>query len=826
MKSFSLQPGDYVSPGMLVILPDECFPNIIIGDKKYSTWRYSRKEIPHNRYVDKRFPGVGFNNRDEVHILYNTALKFKEKKALEIGCWLGWSACHLALGGVELDVIDPLLENQDFYQSVSSCLEAANVLEKVNLIPGYSPQKIEELAEKLKYKWSLIFIDGNHEAPGPLHDAIACERLAAEDALILFHDLASPDVSQGLDYFKQKGWNTMVYQTAQIMGVAWRGDVEPVTHQPDPKIQWPALPEYLKDYLVSGLSRDELKNQTVEIKQEFDQPLLVPFKLNLINLICFPDWEQSEEKLFSDLEKVIRAILNYPDRSEICLLIGIDKIDEEEADNILSAVVMKMFMEEEIDVEKEPEVYLIGDLSSRQWSALLPLIQFRIEIENENVRMVEKTINLPSTTLDLLKSINFNNSIPSLSKYNNQILQLVNSNPGQLSRYEYSYITDVVVNRKSCNLLIFGVGKDSKFWMEVNQNGETIFVEDHPDWLNQVKANCPNIQAYLVDYGTTRKKWLDLLVQYSQGIDSLLMSLPEKITLTKWDVIFVDAPGGYSDEVSGRMKSIFLAAKLAFSSGNTDVFVHDCDRLVETIYSGYFLHDENLITQVDKLKHYRIINQDQKQFKRQNINHLFPTEKSSKTEISNGSLLLSQNHLLKAVLAFEESLKENPENVTALLELGKLSIKLEDLRAAKQLFAKTVSLERRNIRAMELLAKVLIDLKEYQEATNILEHLVKILPQNLSALSLLENCYRQIGKEEEATSVTNYYRDLKVGKNVATLPTNLSENYIAKTKPKRILVINNLYPPQELGGYGRRICDFANVLSKRGNTVHASEANA
>ena len=123
MKSFSLQPRDYVSPGMLVILPDECFPNIIIGDKRYSTWRYSRKEIPHNRYVDKRFPGVGFNNRDEVHILYNTALKFKGKKALEIGCWLGWSACHLALGGVELDVIDPLLENRDFYEIERICLE-------------------------------------------------------------------------------------------------------------------------------------------------------------------------------------------------------------------------------------------------------------------------------------------------------------------------------------------------------------------------------------------------------------------------------------------------------------------------------------------------------------------------------------------------------------------------------------------------------------------------------------------------------------------------------------------------------------------------------
>ena len=34
-----------------------------------------------------------------------------------------------------------------------------------------------------------------------------------------------------------------------------------------------------------------------------------------------------------------------------------------------------------------------------------------------------------------------------------------------------------------------------------------------------------------------------------------------------------------------------------------------------------------------------------------------------------------------------------------------------------------------------------------------------------------------------------------------------------------ILVITNLYPPQELGGYGRSIADFVWGLQKRGNTL-------
>lgn len=259
-----LPSGDYISPGLSVIQPDQHFPNMIIGDTRTCVWPYLRREISHNWYVDRRQPTVGFLSRDEAHILYNTAIKFKGKKALEIGCWLGWSACHLALAGIELDVVDPLLERPDFYESVSNSLQSADVIDLVNLIPGFSPQKVEEVAAQHQRKWSLIFIDGNHDAPGPLEDAIACEQLAEEDAIVLFHDLASPDVAQGLDYFKHKGWNTMVYQTMQIMGVAWRGNVEPVQHQPDPCIHL-HLPEHLKDYSISFLSESLDRSEFQEL---------------------------------------------------------------------------------------------------------------------------------------------------------------------------------------------------------------------------------------------------------------------------------------------------------------------------------------------------------------------------------------------------------------------------------------------------------------------------------------------------------------------------------------------------------------------------------
>ncbi|NJK69734.1 MAG: macrocin O-methyltransferase [Microcoleus sp. SU_5_3] len=267
-----LPAGDYISPGLKIILPDAYFPNMIVGDTQTCPWPYLRREIQHNWYVDRRASSVGFLSRDEAHILYNTALQFRGKKALEIGCWLGWSACHLALAGVALDVVDPLLERDEIRQSVidsiQGALKASGVQTTVELIPGYSPQRVEAFASQFNRKWSLIFIDGEHEGDGPLNDAIACEKLAEKDAIILFHDLAAPAVAKGLDYLKQRGWNTIIYQTMQIMGAAWRGNVEPVQHQPDPNISW-QLPAHLQGYDVSGMpSIKELPKQELPTLQQ------------------------------------------------------------------------------------------------------------------------------------------------------------------------------------------------------------------------------------------------------------------------------------------------------------------------------------------------------------------------------------------------------------------------------------------------------------------------------------------------------------------------------------------------------------------------------
>ena len=231
-----------------MIIPDQCFPDMVRGNPQSNNWKYLRRGLPHGWLVDRRAPTIGFLNRDEAHILYNQAMRFRGKKVLEIGCWMGWSACHLAMAGVDLDIIDPALGDKTIQNSVRSSLQLSRFAGHVHFVVGSSPAAVHELARARPSGWSFIFVDGDHEGDAPLNDVIACEPYATPDSAMMFHDLASPYVARAVSYLKSKGWKIRVYHTAQMMALAWRGDVCPVAHYPDPRVEW-SIPEHVMPLL-------------------------------------------------------------------------------------------------------------------------------------------------------------------------------------------------------------------------------------------------------------------------------------------------------------------------------------------------------------------------------------------------------------------------------------------------------------------------------------------------------------------------------------------------------------------------------------------------
>lgn len=458
----SLPTGDYVAPGFKIIQPDRCFPNMIIGDTSGCPWPYLRREIPHNWYADKRYPLIGFVSRDEAHILYNTALKFKGKKALEIGCWMGWSACHLALGGVELDIIDPILEKPEIYESVRNSLQAAGVLDSVRLIPGYSPEKVEELAAE-GCKRSLIFIDGNHDAPGPLNDAIICETLALEDALILFHDLASPDVAQGLDYLKQKGWNTMVYQTMQIMGVAWRGNVEPVIHQPDPNIEWD-LPEHLQSYAVSGTIAPERVSDRLTPQQK--SAFLDPAQQPLVSVII-PCYNQAQFLPSSVASVVAQTYENW----EIII------VNDGSPDNT-SAVARNL-----IAIYPDKSIRLIEKANGGQASARNVGIAAAI---GEYIMPLDADDKLSSNALEYLIKISLNSAVPCVAFGSYKMFGLEHHTVNSYDLYSPESI-------KNFNMLHPSSLYHKSVWNLVQGYKEDRAIQGYEDWEFWVNCHRQNI---------------------------------------------------------------------------------------------------------------------------------------------------------------------------------------------------------------------------------------------------------------------------------------------------------------------------------------------
>lgn len=170
----------------------------------------------------------------------------------------------------------------------------------------------------------------------------------------------------------------------------------------------------------------------------------------------------------------------------------------------------------------------------------------------------------------------------------------------QLRVLELNVIIKVLEKNGPCNFLVFGLGNDTPLWMKINKKGKTVFLEDLKEWFDNVKKNNPKVEAYLVKYTTKRENWKKLL----KDPKKLVLKLPKRLNNIEWDVILVDAPKGWKDSQPGRMQSIYTASKLIKKGGH--VFVHDCGREVEAVYSDKFLLKKNFVKEIKGLRHYHM----------------------------------------------------------------------------------------------------------------------------------------------------------------------------------------------------------------------------
>lgn len=164
----------------------------------------------------------------------------------------------------------------------------------------------------------------------------------------------------------------------------------------------------------------------------------------------------------------------------------------------------------------------------------------------------------------------------------------------------------------------------------------------------------------------------------------------------------------------------------------------------------------------------------------QNPASLIKVDSGSATDIRarllDGEALFSEGRSAEAIECFAEALRLDPSNTEALNDLGVASFRLGASDMAEEFFIKALRLNRRDPDALQNLAEIYSGRGEAANAQKLLSI--------------------RAGAAQSKQGVSRILT------------------------PKRILVINNLYPPQELGGYGRVMADYVDLLRRRGHHVH------
>lgn len=141
----------------------------------------------------------------------------------------------------------------------------------------------------------------------------------------------------------------------------------------------------------------QLLNKLFETSEQLDQEkiqnqnIIKQLNLKEINWIIFPDWQQSEEIIMSELTEVIIKIVNHPDLEKITLIIDNQKIDNENVNLLLSAVMLNTIIEIPEESIEKITISITGELNKIQWQYLMTQIQGRIVLNCEDA----VAINLP-----------------------------------------------------------------------------------------------------------------------------------------------------------------------------------------------------------------------------------------------------------------------------------------------------------------------------------------------------------------------------------------------------------------------------------------------
>ena len=84
---------------------------------------------------------------------------------------------------------------------------------------------------------------------------------------------------------------------------------------------------------------------------------------------------------------------------------------------------------------------------------------------------------------------------------NDTIRKMSSSNKGQMSFDQYLHIANIILSNNPCNVLIFGMGRDSDLWHSICK-GKALFLENVKPFMESVKqASEYSLETLHKEYG-------------------------------------------------------------------------------------------------------------------------------------------------------------------------------------------------------------------------------------------------------------------------------------------------------------------------------------
>ena len=115
-----------------------------------------------------------------------------------------------------------------------------------------------------------------------------------------------------------------------------------------------------------------------------------------------------------------------------------------------------------------------------------------------------------------------------------------------------------------------------------------------------------------------------------------------------------------------------------------------------------------------------------------------------------GLILQKKGQISKSITCFKKSLEHDPNNFSAMNNLGNSYKNSYNYKKNKNFYIKIIKKNNKNIKVLNNYANLKKELNKYKEAKNLLLEAIKLEPNNVYILSNIAACCEAIGEKNEA----------------------------------------------------------------------------